>query len=315
MYLKKCPYCQSSNVKKSGLRNQVQHFKCKCCGKQFQNKPPKPSIESIWSEYLDAKQTIVEIAKKYHISVSTVKRVLHQKDDLWTQPNLTGMSGYVHLDATYWGHNWGIMLALDDATGKVLYLEFIKHETTKSYEQAVESIKASGYNIKGIIVDGKKDLFAAFKDYPLQMCQFHMLQIVKRYLTRNPKMSASKDLMLLVRGMKRQSKENFEKDYANWKERHKDFLNKRTTHKDGKTCYLHRRVRTVMLSLDFYLPYLFTCQKLDCAKMPNTNNKIEGTFTDLKKNLNNHSGLTTEHRKQFITAYFLSKPEGHPNNP
>ena len=28
--------------------------------------------------------------------------------------------------------------------------------------------------------------------------------------------------------------------------------------------------------------------------MPNTNNKIEGTFTDLKKNLNNHSGLTRD---------------------
>ena len=38
--------------------------------------------------------------------------------------------------------------------------------------------------------------------------------------------------------------------------------------------------------------------------MPNTNNKIEGTFTDLKKNLNNHSGLTTENRKRFISAFF-----------
>ena len=28
-----------------------------------------------------------------------------------------------------------------------------------------------------------------------------------------------------------------------------------------------------------------------CKGMPNTNNKIEGVFTDLKKNLNNHSGM------------------------
>ena len=56
MYLKKCPYCKSSDVKKSGLRNHIQHYKCKSCGKQFQNKPPKPSMESIWSEYLNAKQ-------------------------------------------------------------------------------------------------------------------------------------------------------------------------------------------------------------------------------------------------------------------
>ena len=40
--------------------------------------------------------------------------------------------------------------------------------------------------------------------------------------------------------------------------------------------------------------------------MPDTNNKIEGTFTDLKKNLNNHSGLTQENRKQFISGFFLA---------
>lgn len=315
MYLKKCPYCKSSNVKKSGLRNHVQHYKCKSCGKQFQNKAPKPSIESIWSEYLDAKQTIAEIAERNHISESTVKRALRKRTDTWQQPDLTGMSGYVHLDATYWGHNWGIMLCLDNATGQVLYLEFIKHEKTQTYVDAVDGIIAAGYRIRGIIIDGKYDLFPALKDYPIQMCQFHLIQLVKRYLTQNPKMNASKDLTLLVRGIKYQAKEDFERDYAAWKVRYDEFLNKRTTHKDGKTCYLHRRVRTVMHSIDFYLPYLFTYQRPDCAGMPNTNNKIEGTFTDLKKNLNNHSGLSVDHRKQFITAFFQSKPEGHPNLP
>ena len=40
--------------------------------------------------------------------------------------------------------------------------------------------------------------------------------------------------------------------------------------------------------------------------MPNTNNKIEGTFTDLKKNLNNHSGMSQENRKRFIIGFFLA---------
>ena len=51
------------------------------------------------------------------------------------------------------------------------------------------------------------------------------------------------------------------------------------------------------------MPYLFTYQREDCKGMPNTNNKIEGTFTDLKKNLNNHSGLTQENRKRFISGF------------
>ena len=38
--------------------------------------------------------------------------------------------------------------------------------------------------------------------------------------------------------------------------------------------------------------------------MPDTNNKIEGTFTDLKKNLNNHSGMSIQNRMRFISGYF-----------
>lgn len=58
--------------------------------------------------------------------------------------------------------------------------------------------------------------------------------------------------------------------------------------------------------IDTYLPYLFTYQHPDCKGMPNTNNKIEGTFTDLKKNLNNHSGMSIENRKRFISGFFLA---------
>ena len=39
--------------------------------------------------------------------------------------------------------------------------------------------------------------------------------------------------------------------------------------------------------------------------MPNTNNKIEETFTDLKKNLNHHSGMSTKNRKWFICEFFF----------
>ena len=80
-------------------------------------------------------------------------------------------------------------------------------------------------------------------------------------------------------------------------------------HKDGKMHYTHQRLRAAMNSLNFYLPYLFTYQRKDCKGMPNTNNKIEGTFTDLKKNLNNHSGLTKENRKRFISGFFLALAE------
>ena len=165
----------------------------------------------------------------------------------------------------------------------------------------------TGYTIRGTIIDGKPNLFSALAEYPIQMCQFHMIQIVTRYLTKNPKMNASKELMLLCRYMVNKRGEDFINDYKAWKTRWHDFLHKRTMHKDGKTYYLHRRIRTLVNSIDFYLPHLFTYQNPECEGMPNTNNKIEGTFTDLKKNLNNHSGLTIDHRRLFIIAYFLMR--------
>ena len=138
------------------------------------------------------------------------------------------------------------------------------------------------------------------------MCQFHMKQIIRRYLTLNPKMHASKELKALVDRLHKANEADFKKDYQEWKEKWKNTISHKSLHKDGKMHYTHQRLRAAMNSLNFYLPYLFTYQREDCKGMPNTNNKIEGTFTDLKKNLNNHSGLTKENRKRFISGFFLA---------
>ena len=215
-------------------------------------------------------------------------------------------SGFVHLDTTYWGRSFGVLLALDSRTGKPLYMAFVKSETTKDYENAVASIKARGYDIKGLVIDGKKSLFMSFAGYHIQMCQFHMKQIIRRYLTLNPRMLAGRELKELVGRLHRTRESDFRNDYQAWKEAWKETIERRSVYMDGSTHYTHQRLRAAMHSLDFYMPYLFTCQREDCKGMPNTNNKIEGTFTDLKKNLNNHSGLTMENRKRFISGFFLA---------
>lgn len=45
--------------------------------------------------------------------------------------------------------------------------------------------------------------------------------------------------------------------------------------------------------------------------MPNANNTIEGTFTDMKKNLHNHPGMTAENRKRMIDGVFLAYAKLH----
>lgn len=304
MHKSKCPVCGSTHSVKNGRRKGVQLYKCADCGYQFRN-VRLPDDVTLWKLYQESKQTIAELSHNLHCSESTIKRRLRNISIEWEQPCLCGC-GFVHLDVTYWGHNWGVMLALDEKSGSVLYMAFTHNETIADYEVAVASIEERGYHIKGIVIDGKQSLFKVFSKYNVQMCQFHMKQIVRRYLTKSPRLKASRALNELIDTLVRMDRNTFEEEYTRWKDTWHDALNRRSVMKSGKNRFTHRRLRSAMHSIDFYLPYLFTFQRDDCAGMPNTNNKIEGTFTDLKKNLNNHSGMNEENRKRFICGFFLA---------
>ena len=214
------------------------------------------------------------------MSEPTVRQRLSELSIVWEQPSLPE-SRFVHLDVTYWGHNWGVLLALDDLTGQPLYIAFIRHETNQDYIDAVRSIEERGYEIKGLILDGKQSLFKIFAEYKLQMCQFHMRQIVTRYLIRNPRLKASWALGEVMKGLTRSTRIGFEEAFLDWKRMYSGTINRRTMLKNGKTKYTHQRLHTAMLSIEFFMPYLFTYQEPGYEGMPNTNNKIEGTFTDL----------------------------------
>ena len=262
----------------------------------------------LWALYQANKQTVGEIAAIAGKSPSTIKRRLRKIAIDWEQPRLDGMGGYVHLDVTYWGRNWGVLLALDDATCRPLYVAFVKHETVADYVQAVETVTRMGYTIQGIVIDGMRSLFERFGGvYKVQMCQFHMRSIVDRYLTKNPRLKAAVALKELMGRLTAMEKAEFVKEFAIWKEEWAQTLNRRTESKrTGRSHFTHKRLRTAMNSVDYYMPYLFTCQEKGCEGMPNTNNKVEGVFTDLKKNLNNHSGMGVSGRKRFISGFFLA---------
>ena len=264
--------------------------------------------DELWTLYQVKKQTIVEIAASSGKSPSTVKRRLRGIAIKWEQPHLDGMSGFVHLDVTYWGRNWGVLLALDDATSRPLYVAFVKHETVADYVQAVKTITRMGYTVKGIVIDGMRSLFDMFRDtYRIQMCQFHMRSIIDRYLTKKPKLKAAVALKELMGRLTVLDRDGFEKEFVKWIEDWDHTLNRRTVSKrTGKSHYTHKRLRTAMNSVAFFLPYLFTYKEKGCEGMPNTNNKVEGVFTDLKKNLNNHSGMGEAGRKRFISGFFLA---------
>jgi transposase-like protein len=304
MYKLKCPACGDANTVKNGKRKGVQTYLCKGCGYQFRNNS-KIKHDALWRSYQEGKQTISELAATNGVSESTIKRRLREIEKVWVQPQLAG-SGFVHLDTTYWGHNWGLLLALDERSGMPLHIAFVANERVQDYVDAVRSIENRGYTIDGIIIDGKRNLFSEFSSYKIQMCQYHMIQIMRRYLSKHPRLIAARELKAMVDNIAKEDGTEFENKFRHWKAKWKTMLNRRSTLKSGKTQFTHKRLRSAMNSVNFYLPYLFTYQLPECDGMPNTNNKIEGTFTDLKKNLNNHSGMSKENRKRFIIGFFLA---------
>lgn len=132
---KKCPSCKSPIVKRNSKRKGVQLYKCQACGRQFRGVRVVSTAE-MWSMYLHGKQTVEEIGRLTGISASTVKRRLREVRIEWEQPGISGC-GVVHIDATYFGRNTGVLLALESGSGRLLYMQHIAHEHMSDYETAV----------------------------------------------------------------------------------------------------------------------------------------------------------------------------------
>lgn len=249
------------------------------------------------------RQNISQLVTALGVGDSSIDARMDNASKKWIQSPMPD-GGYVHLSTAYWGHGWGILLALDSLTGQPLYLSFINSDSTADYKEAVRSIEGAGYQIKGIVIEGKKCLFKDLAGYEIQMCQTYMKKLVTRHLTKNPYLKAARALMELVETLTNADGKEFMHDYEGWKSSWHDTLYKTVQHKDGSMPFIHRRLRNVMHRLDFYLPYLFTYQRPECAGMPNTNNKIKGIFSNLRNSLQDYKDTTEERRRQFIIDYF-----------
>lgn len=207
------------------------------------------------------------------------------------------------MDTTYFGRTFGIMVFKDSITGQILFKQYVKQETNKLYLFGIEEITRRGIKIQAIICDGRKGLLQLFEGIPIQMCNFHQVAIIRRYLTKKPKMQASKELwghtLLLVRT----DRESFEGGLQAWYDNWKDFLNERKIGEKGKGRYVHKKLRSAYRSLKTNLPWLFTWYDNMELKIPNTTNAIDGHFADLKNKLRIHNGLSTERKKKFIDEF------------
>jgi len=210
------------------------------------------------------------------------------------------------MDTSYFGSKFGVMVFRDHYQKENIHWKFVKHEKLMDYITGIEHLKAKGWNIVGVVCDGKRGMFSAFGSIPVQMCQYHQVATVTRYITKRPRLFAGKELRELSLLLTKTDKESFTGALNEWHSKWKHFLSEKAINPEtSKWHYTHRRIRSAYRSLKNNLSYLFTWYDYPDLKMPNTNNSLEGTFSNLKTKLRVHSGLK-EHRKKKVIDEILN---------
>ena len=91
------------------------------------------------------------------------------------------------MDTTYFGRSFGVMVFKDSLSGIILFKKYVKQETNLLYIEGLSEITRRGIRIQSVICDGRKGLLSILPDVPVQMCNFHQVAIIRRYLTKNLK--------------------------------------------------------------------------------------------------------------------------------
>lgn len=288
-------------MQKYGFVKGVQRYKCSLCGKQFLGGQRLDNAQ-IWEEYTQGKQTYAQLAGRFHCSIKTIQRRI----DAFTIEKVIPVTRVVIvlMDTTYWGRNFGVMLFKDALSKENLLKYYVKNETNALYIQGIKELQQRGFTIKAIVCDGRKGLIQSFDGIPVQMCQFHQSAIIRRYLTKRPKLKAAQELMEVVDLMKQTDKESFVGALSLWFEKWEEFLNERTDNPlTNKSFFTHKRLRSAYRSLKNNLPWLFTWYDYYELKILNTTNAIDGHFADLKNKLRNHNGLSLKRKMKFVDGF------------
>ncbi|HDR1925604.1 TPA: transposase [Pasteurella multocida] len=293
-------------MKKHGTQNNIQRYKCSSCYKTFTfQKKLNPS--AIWFDYSQGKQTYKELAIKYQCSIKTIQRYIYKAPKSISNPPI-----FTHLniimDTTFFGREFGILVMMDSLSEKVIYHQIVKTELDEYYQIVLNKLREKGYIIQSVTCDGRRELLKDLFNTPTQMCYFHLVAMVMRKLRKKHKSVAGKELKTLVKTLKDSTKNEFYRYLHQWYLTHQDFLNERSenSNEKGYFPYKHKGLRGALASLKYYERYLFTFEKYSDLNIEKTTNRLEGLFSELKRKLNNHNGLSKKRKIMFIKD-FLNK--------
>lgn len=246
------------------------------------------------------RQTINDLKTTYKKSEKTIRTIV-DKARVRTSIALTPQPVVCIFDATHLGEDT-LLAARAPALKANLGWAWIENETKEVYSLLRANLESRGFTLTAVVLDGRTGIPRVFSDIPVQICQFHMLQIVRRKLTLRPESDAGQDLLSLVFTIANTNEKIFEDALQKWHVAYEDFISERTYALGTKRWrYTHRRVRSAYLSLKRNTPFLFTYQKYPHLNIPNTTNSLDGYWSRLKNLLAAHRGKSSERIRKIAT--------------
>ena len=216
--------------------------------------------------------------------------------------NIAPQPTVIVADTTFWGRSYGVTVFRSPALKKNLWWDEVEGERVATYHYGRKILEEQGWTFLAAVVDGKRGLTTVFKDISVQICHFHQMKQVTKYLTRRPQTLAGQELRKIMLKLTNSNEKEFTKLLDDWFSRYKDLISQK--HYDyccKKWRYKNKEIRGAYMSMRKNLPYLFTYQKYPTLNIPNTTNCLDGSFSNLKKKLAIHHGLRKDRRYKVIS--------------
>lgn len=259
----------------------------------------------LWKKYVWKRQTAKQLAEEYQRSESWIRQQLDKFSA--KKPMIESEAGVIVADMTFIKKTYGVAVVRAPHLKKNLVWKISETESVAVYQDLRWRLRTVGFEIKAAVIDGRPGLIEVFRDMPIQMCHFHQMQIMTRYLTTRPKLIAGQTLRHIALCLSKSDEDEMKKALDTWHEQWKDFLKEKTFNPETKHWfYTHKRLRSAYRSINKNLPLLYTYQKYPMLKIPNTTNSLDGTFSHLKDMLRIHRGLKRKRKLKLINE-FLSK--------
>jgi hypothetical protein len=266
----------------------------------FQSKrKSKQQNQKLWRDYVWGKQNLQQLAKSVGHGHKWVRRRLDET--IQNKNEVTPQSTVLIPDTTFFGKKYGVCVFRAPNLKKNLWWTEVTKEVMATYYYGRKILEDRGWTFTAVVVDGRRGMTTVFRDMLIQICQFHQMKTVTKYLTRRPETPAGQELRSIMLQLPRSNEKEFTKLLTDWKKDWPNILTDKTYVTGSKYWYYtHKKVRGAYLSMERNLPYLFTYQKHPELNIPNTTNSLDGSFAHLKDKVKIHHGLRRDRRYKMI---------------